>query len=63
MHIRIDVKTLSDYLQSEVDEGSNVPDTVLLKHATVLDIVRPESTVSCCFTSGYYRWVDTTACH
>jgi len=60
MNLDSDVKILSDYLEVEDAAESIVPDTVLSKHATVLDIVRPDSRVSCCFTSGYYRYCEGT---
>ncbi|KAH8548625.1 S-adenosyl-L-methionine-dependent methyltransferase [Umbelopsis sp. PMI_123] len=38
----------------------NVPDKVLLKHGHAFDIVKPSSSRSCCFTKGYYHYVEAT---
>ena len=57
MGIRPDTRTVGDYLEpgDEDTDSVLVPDKVLAKHAAVLDIIRGDSTVSCCFTSGYHR--------
>merc|ERR1712079_625806 len=46
-----DTRTVGDYL----DPGDEDTDSVL-----VLDIIRGDSTVSCCFTSGYHRYCEGT---
>ena len=57
MNICAETKTVKDYLEADVDKDDYlVPEKVLNKHATVLDIIRSDSCISCCFTSGYYRW-------
>ena len=57
MNICAETKTVKDYLEADVDEDDYlVPEKVLNKHATVLDIIRSDSCISCCFTSGYCRW-------
>ncbi|KAI8580821.1 hypothetical protein K450DRAFT_234749 [Umbelopsis ramanniana AG] len=38
----------------------NVPDKVLLKHGHAFDIVKPSASRSCCFTKGYYHYVEAT---
>ena len=57
MGIRPHTRTVGDYLHPGDEDMDSVlvPDKVLAKHAAVLDIIRGESTVSCCFTSGYQR--------
>ena len=57
MGIRPDTRTVGEYLDPGDGDMDSVlvPDKVLAKHAAVLDIIRRESTVSCCFTSGYQR--------
>jgi tRNA (cytosine38-C5)-methyltransferase len=35
-------------------------DSILLKHAEVLDIVKASSVRSCCFTKAYGRYVEGT---
>ncbi|KAJ9588530.1 hypothetical protein L9F63_018112, partial [Diploptera punctata] len=37
-----------------------IPDKILGKHASVLDIVGPESERSCCFTKAYSRYAEGT---
>ena len=57
MNICEETKTVKDYLEEDINEDDYlVPEKVLNKHATVLDIIRSDSSVSCCFTSGYHRW-------
>ena len=56
-------KTLEKYLSEDVEDSFLVPDKVLSKHAKVLDIVRPDSNISCCFTSGYFRWDKLFSCN
>ena len=57
MGIRPDTRTVGEYLDPDDEDMDSVlvPDKVLAKHAAVLDIIRRESEVSCCFTSGYQR--------
>ena len=50
-------KALETYLTESIEDCYLVPDKVLVKHAKVLDIIRPDSALSCCFTSGYFRFV------
>ena len=49
-------KSLETYLSQDSENCYLVPDKVLSKHAKVLDIIRPDSDLSCCFTSGYFRF-------
>jgi len=44
---------------SNIDQYK-VPDKVLLKHGHAFDIVKPSSQRSCCFTKGYYHYVEAT---
>ena len=54
-------RDLSDYLDELSDTSDyNLTDEVLAKHAKVLDVVRSDSLVSCCFTSGYHRYCEGT---
>ena len=56
MNICEETRTVKDYLEEDITEDDYlVPDKILIKHATVLDIIRSDFDVSCCFTSGYYR--------
>lgn len=53
---------VADYLDIDKDviEEVMVPEKVLAKRSKVLDIVRPDSLVSCCFTAGYTRYCEGT---
>lgn len=53
-------KALETYLTESIEDCYLVPDKVLIKHAKVLDIIRPDSALSCCFTSGYFRYCEGT---
>ena len=55
--LETDPKALEKYLSENFEDCYLVPDKVLSKHAKVLDIIRPDSVMSCCFTSGYFRFV------
>ena len=48
-------RTLKEFLQKQAEGDTLLSEKVLSKHAQVLDIVREDSGVSCCFTSGYFR--------
>ena len=55
--------SLSSYLEPLSDDQLKlclVPTRVLSKYATALDIVRPSSTHSCCFTRGYGNYAVGT---
>ena len=60
LNINTSTRHLSEYLDCDAGDDNLVPDEVLAKHAKVLDIVRPDSDVSCCFTSGYHRYCEGT---
>jgi len=53
---------VSDYLDAAelVVEEVMVPEKLLAKRSKVLDIVRGDSLVSCCFTGGYSRYCEGT---
>ena len=55
-------KSIEKYLEvdKEVIANVQVPEDVLAKRCKILDIVRSDSVVSCCFTSGYYRYCEGT---
>ena len=55
MEIVTKPRALREFLLTQPDEDSLLPEKVLTKHARVLDIIREDSSVSCCFTSGYFR--------
>jgi len=57
-----DPRSIVEYLESdkEVIDNVEVPEDVLAKRNKILDIVRKDSFVSCCFTSGYYRYCEGT---
>ncbi|RIB25640.1 S-adenosyl-L-methionine-dependent methyltransferase [Gigaspora rosea] len=42
------------------DDRYSIPSKVLLKYGKLFDIVKPSSTRSCCFTKGYYHYVEGT---
>ena len=54
--------SLSDYLDDDKEmlEEVMVPEKVLAKRSKVLDIVREDGIVSCCFTAGYTRYCEGT---
>lgn len=54
--LNIEPKSLETYLSQDINDCYLVPEKILLKHAKVLDIIRPDSFISCCFTSGYFRF-------
>ncbi|KAI9142332.1 S-adenosyl-L-methionine-dependent methyltransferase [Paraphysoderma sedebokerense] len=55
-------KSINEYLQSSenMTAVANVPDKVLWKFAPIFDFVTPSSSASCCFTKGYYHYVEAT---
>jgi len=57
-----DSESVSKYLDIKTNntEQFYVPEKVLLKHKNVLDIIRKESLMSCCFTAGYTRYCEGT---
>ena len=57
MEMETEPRTVREYLVKQEEADSLLPEKVLSKHAQVLDIVREDSRVSCCFTSGYFRCV------
>ena len=55
--------SLSSYLESHSDsylQSLLVPSSILRKYALAMDIVRPNSTHSCCFTRGYGNYAVGT---
>ena len=59
MEIVTTPRAVKEFLQNDSDEDTLLPEKVLAKHARVLDIIREDSNLSCCFTSGYFRWDPT----
>ena len=55
MEIVTTPRAVKEFLQNDPDEDTLLPEKVLTKHARVLDIIREDSNLSCCFTSGYFR--------
>ena len=52
---------LEDYLKCNANNDSLlIPDKVLCKYGEILDIVKPTSTNSCCFTKSYGRYAEGT---
>lgn len=49
---------IREYLDTDVDEASRVPEKVLKKWGRLFDIVKPSSERSCCFTRGYRHLVE-----
>jgi len=64
MSMTIDSHKISEYFDHESDtvgfDNLEVPAQVLSKHGKILDIVRSDSIVSCCFTAGYFRYCEGT---
>ena len=56
MEIVTTPRAVKEFLLKQPDEDTLLPEKVLAKHARVLDIIREDSTVSCCFTAGYFRF-------
>ena len=58
------LRPLSDFLLNDLSaeefQQCLVPDKVLQKYAMGLDIVQPSSTLSCCFTRGYFHYAVGT---
>jgi tRNA (cytosine38-C5)-methyltransferase len=52
------VVAIREYLDTDVDEASGVPEKVLKKWGRLFDIVKPSSARSCCFTRGYRHLVE-----
>ena len=55
MEIETKPRAVKEFLLQPPEEDTLLPEKVLSKHARVLDIIREDNTVSCCFTSGYFR--------
>lgn len=51
---------LENILEENVDPKCFVPEKILLKHGTVLDIRTAESNGSCCFTKAYSHYMEGT---
>merc|ERR1719213_1113739 len=60
MEIVTTPRAVKEFLQNDSDEDTLLPEKVLAKHARVLDIIREDSNLSCCFTSGYFRYCEGT---
>ncbi|ORY91430.1 hypothetical protein BCR43DRAFT_499102 [Syncephalastrum racemosum] len=57
----IEVRPVSDYLEDKDDLSAYlVPDKILSRHGHAFDIVKPSTRRSCCFTKGYYHYVEAT---
>ncbi|CAG8623247.1 982_t:CDS:2 [Paraglomus occultum] len=56
-------RQIKDYLeQLDVSEGEKyrIKEKTLVKYGQLFDIVKPSSQQSCCFTKGYYHYVEAT---
>eukprot|EP00070_Physeter_catodon_P044703 XP_028351597.1 tRNA (cytosine(38)-C(5))-methyltransferase isoform X3 [Physeter catodon] len=57
----LSVRMLRDFLEDDVDMNSYfLPPKSLLRYALLLDIVKPTSRRSTCFTKGYGRYIEGT---
>ncbi|XP_057589490.1 tRNA (cytosine(38)-C(5))-methyltransferase isoform X2 [Hippopotamus amphibius kiboko] len=57
----LSVRMLKDFLEDDIDMNSYfLPPKSLLRYALLLDIVKPTSRRSTCFTKGYGRYVEGT---
>ncbi|KAL1930686.1 hypothetical protein VTP01DRAFT_10848 [Rhizomucor pusillus] len=57
------IQPIIDFLEPNLGEEENkymIPEKTLLNHGHAFDIVRPSSRRSCCFTKGYYHFVEAT---
>ncbi|KAJ7652059.1 S-adenosyl-L-methionine-dependent methyltransferase [Mycena polygramma] len=52
------VREIRDYLDSDPEEGCDIPDRILRKWGRLFDIVLPSSRRTCCFTRGYTQLVE-----
>ncbi|CAG8481610.1 2630_t:CDS:2 [Diversispora eburnea] len=61
---KIEIKFIKEYLQNEddlnEDKKYNISDKILIKYGKLFDIVKPSLKRSCCFTKGYYHYVEAT---
>ncbi|KAB0347311.1 hypothetical protein FD754_012168, partial [Muntiacus muntjak] len=57
----LSVRMLKDFLEDDIDKHSFfLPPKSLLRYALLLDIVKPTSRRSTCFTKGYGRYIEGT---
>ncbi|XP_044784026.1 tRNA (cytosine(38)-C(5))-methyltransferase isoform X3 [Bubalus bubalis] len=57
----LSVRMLKDFLEDDIDKHSFfLPPKSLLRYALLLDIVKPTSRRSMCFTKGYGRYIEGT---
>uniref|UniRef100_A0A8C2RWK5 tRNA aspartic acid methyltransferase 1 n=1 Tax=Capra hircus TaxID=9925 RepID=A0A8C2RWK5_CAPHI len=57
----LSVRMLKDFLEDNIDKHSFfLPPKSLLRYALLLDIVKPTSRRSMCFTKGYGRYIEGT---
>ncbi|CAG8463206.1 283_t:CDS:2 [Funneliformis caledonium] len=55
------IRPIDDFLHDDVNyEKYSVPNETLIKYGKLFDIVKPSSRRSCCFTKGYYHYVEAT---
>ena len=52
--------SISNFLETSLQDDCLVQDDVLIKYATVFDIIDYKSISSCCFTKGYSTYVQGT---
>ncbi|CAG8813104.1 4524_t:CDS:2, partial [Cetraspora pellucida] len=61
---KLNIVPIEKYLKIDDDVRYSIPNKILLKYGKlfdmILDIVKPSSTRSCCFTKGYYHYVEGT---
>ncbi|KAJ2959903.1 hypothetical protein NQZ79_g4717 [Umbelopsis isabellina] len=58
---KVNKRPVCEFLEKEQSfDQYKVPDKTLLKHGHAFDIVKPNSLRSCCFTKGYYHYVEAT---
>ncbi|CAG8770281.1 6246_t:CDS:2, partial [Racocetra persica] len=57
---KLNIAPIEKYLTNADGDRYSIPNKTLLKYGKLFDIVKPSSTRSCCFTKGYYHYVEGT---
>lgn len=57
----IKIKPIREFLEIDIDdEKYKLSEKILSRYGLLLDIVKPSDNRSCCFTKGYYHYVEGT---
>jgi len=55
----VEVKPLRDFLEENIDENKyKLTEKLLSRYGLLYDIVKPSQKRSCCFTKGYYHYIE-----